>query len=523
MKYRLCLIGILLLSLFLGVLAIDWGLPDTWHPDEVMGLALSMAKNKDLNPHRFKRPTLQKYIILSALAPYYIIIKNRNDFSGNSYSTVPKWFLRHVYIIGRMASVFMFMGAVLLTYLVAGLAYNKATGILAALFLSTTMIFVYYSHFAHCNTVVFWICLTLLFAILAVKKGGMKYFALAAFSAGLATGTRYLFPLIVPVLVSGFLANKVSKAKFNYGKIILLAFLLLLVGFVISSPFALITFREFIAGVSEQIDEVAVFNKLTVGIKDFGFIANIIIMPQAIGWPYALLFAISFIYSWILICRKKDFSLLIINSWVLTWYIYKSYMVYSPLNQFVFIAPCIAFLNAKFTYDFILQNKRFRYLYIVMLSAALLSSFVFSLASDILMLKDSRYEAMRWIKNNIDKTDSIEEYGWQVAEVLPYHPTIPEGYNVKKIAYKELPNHFQRLMANKDLLPKWIIDSSLHYGRYLDNPNFPTQSQFYNMLFSRALPYEKVISFETKLHLPRILTPQPEFVNPKIVIFKLKR
>ena len=44
------LIAILLLSIFLNILGVNWGLPDRWNVDEPVAAALKMAYNKQLIP-----------------------------------------------------------------------------------------------------------------------------------------------------------------------------------------------------------------------------------------------------------------------------------------------------------------------------------------------------------------------------------------------------------------------------------------------------------------------------------------
>lgn len=523
MKNKYILAFILLLSLILGIIGIDWGLPNTWTSDELMGSVLSMGKNRDLNPHEFKTPSLQRYIVFAALVPYCAIIKNKFNFYGDDYSSVPKWFISQVYILGRFVSLLMFCAAVLFTYLGARLIYNETVGLLAALFLSTSMIFVLYSHFAHVNAVVFWICMTLFLALYGHKTGKIVYVFLAGFSAGLVTSTRYLFPIIFVALFSGYLIKKTFRTRMSYVKIASFVFLFFAIGFILGTPFAILSAKEFVAGIVKQISEVSVFKLTNPGLLNLGIIANIRNIPEAIGWPYALLFIVSLVYSWALVIKKKDFNLLIVNSWILIWYLTYSCIHYNPVSHILFIAPAIAITNAILSYDLMSNKGLLGGALKSLITVIIVASLIYSLASDVLMVRDSRYKAAGWIKRNILKTEKIEEYGWWVKDVLPYHPSVPEGHRLTRIAYKDLPEHFRRLMSDRNFLPDWIIDSSFHYERYLNNKNFPVQSEFYAALFNAKLPYTLAADFKTQLALPKWLTPNPEFVNPRIVIFKLKK
>ncbi len=70
MKNKYILAFILLLSLFLGIIGIDWGLPDIWTSDELMGSVLAMGKNpNDAIYKELKGKVPELYRIGDCVAP----------------------------------------------------------------------------------------------------------------------------------------------------------------------------------------------------------------------------------------------------------------------------------------------------------------------------------------------------------------------------------------------------------------------------------------------------------------------
>ena len=78
-----------------GLIGIWWGLPELWHPDEVVGPALSMGLHMDPNPHNFVFPSFHKYVIGVVLSPYFIYLKLSGSLSDILANTnqVPSFFI----------------------------------------------------------------------------------------------------------------------------------------------------------------------------------------------------------------------------------------------------------------------------------------------------------------------------------------------------------------------------------------------------------------------------------------------
>jgi hypothetical protein len=108
------LVTILSLSFFLNLCGINWGLSggeyrESWHPDEIIDRANSMAKDRSLNHHHFVYGPLHYYqVIFFVVAPLKVLKKAfnlltkimKNDLYGFFKSFI--WLTWHRHSIYRL-------------------------------------------------------------------------------------------------------------------------------------------------------------------------------------------------------------------------------------------------------------------------------------------------------------------------------------------------------------------------------------------------------------------------------------
>ena len=153
-------------------------------------------------------------------------------------------------------------------------------------------------------------------------------------------------------------------------------------------------------------------------------------------------------------------------------------------------------------------------------------SLIYAIKTDYLFLNDSRYAASEWIKANVGEDKKIIVFS------LPqYLPDIP-GSNIYSVQPGNYTREDEIITQIEKIKPDYIIDSSLFYGRYLGYTekrlaklnilpfvsHYPEQTKFYNELFSGELDYQIVKSFPDN----KEDVPDPEFINPEIIILKRK-
>ena len=163
---RLLLSLILVVTLSCAVVGLDWGLPYNWHADEKVNLAASMIDRHSLDPGYFVNPTLHAYLVLAVVRVAYAVHPGTfvpSDVRWHVLSTKRNAPNRAVtFLAYRLARLLSAAFAVLLVWLLwirGRAAFDPATGLLAAAFLSVTMGLANLAHFATPETTLF--CLVL--------------------------------------------------------------------------------------------------------------------------------------------------------------------------------------------------------------------------------------------------------------------------------------------------------------------------------------------------------------------------
>ena len=236
---------ILLFSAFLiRHRGIKFGFPLITHPDEpkIVKRAIRIIKTGDLNPHFFNYPSL--YIYMQAA------IYSTSGFFGKTflgYKDISDFEMTTIYYLGRLFTIFFSIGTLFIVYLIGKYLFSEAAGLISALFISFSFLHVTHSYSVTVNSpMVFWVMLSFLMSVFIFTKGPkMKYYILNGIFIGFAIGTKYTaFPAFFPMLYAHFYSSSFSiKAIFN--KKLIIAALLVLIAFFISTPYSLLDFDKF--------------------------------------------------------------------------------------------------------------------------------------------------------------------------------------------------------------------------------------------------------------------------------------
>jgi len=250
------LLGITLLAISLRIWGINFGLPYLYHPDEPVGvgIAQSMFKTGDLNPHFFHWPSLTFYINVLAYIPYYFAGKLMGVFHSPADIPGPTMLAMGVgqapmpttWLLGRILTVTFGSAAVVLVFLIGrGLTNNTAVGLLAAIMMTISPTNVAHSRFITPDT------FTVLFALLsfwgsvqAFQQGKPWHYIIAGIGSGLTTSTKYNGALIVlPLVLAHFLRHGLKGIR---ERSLHFALLLSIVVFLATTPFALLDYPKFL-------------------------------------------------------------------------------------------------------------------------------------------------------------------------------------------------------------------------------------------------------------------------------------
>lgn len=217
------LLSILIVALGLRLWGVSFGLPYRYHPDEPQHVAeaAKMLADKSLEPPVFNNPPFYKYVLMVGDVGFFIFSMLFGHYAStteliSSISQDPS----PLYFLGRVISATAGTLTVLVVYFLGKTAYNKRTGILAALFLAVAFLHVRDSHYAVNDALLtLLVTLSLLGSILIVQHGRKRDYILAAVAAGLAFATKYtaIFTVVTLTLAHflspGIQFTSLSKLK----------------------------------------------------------------------------------------------------------------------------------------------------------------------------------------------------------------------------------------------------------------------------------------------------------------------
>jgi hypothetical protein len=200
------LVLLLLATLCINVVALDWGLPngpDSWAADAFKPLtAVSLVKRAwlDERPNSgwfyFKYPLGHALVLASVQAPYLAWLVAKRDFRAPSSSYPfgfrhPERALETLELIARSVSALMGVGLVALAYVIAALLWSHGAGLAAALLVMGSYPVVFYAHTANVDLpMLFWIALAVAAALASADRGSARLAALAGVAAGMALFTK---------------------------------------------------------------------------------------------------------------------------------------------------------------------------------------------------------------------------------------------------------------------------------------------------------------------------------------------
>jgi hypothetical protein len=243
------LLGVILVSAFaIRYRGISYGLPAITRQDEIliMNVAIRMVRNSDANPHFFIYPSLFLYMqagLLQAELAY-------GRFSG-SFHSLQDADMSSIFLAGRFLTLFLSLATLLTVYFIGKLLFHRGAGIAAVLILAFSPLHVANSVYNSVDSpMTFWVTLAFLPAALIHQRGPKwRYYVLGAVFAGFAVGTKYNAAIIVlPLLLAHFQAYSFSWAAIGQRKL-LIAALLAALAFFATTPYALLSFGEFTAGI----------------------------------------------------------------------------------------------------------------------------------------------------------------------------------------------------------------------------------------------------------------------------------
>jgi 4-amino-4-deoxy-L-arabinose transferase-like glycosyltransferase len=275
------------IGLALRVWSASYGLPDLYHPDEprIVERAVRFYQG-DLNPRFFNWPSLYMYV----MAGVYGLVFGVSSADGvtGAFGRDPALF----YLVGRLVTA-LFGAATLVVLCLAGrIAYGRAVAILAAGFLTVNLLHVRDSHWVTTDVpLTFLITLATYYALRYWRDGRLTHATAAGLITGLAASMKYPGGLAFLGLLVAHAARRSGWPPWRRvaGRDTLTAAGFAAGGFVLGTPFALLTPVAFVRGVLDELREV---NTVQFGNEADapGYLFHLAYsLPEAMGWPLYLL------------------------------------------------------------------------------------------------------------------------------------------------------------------------------------------------------------------------------------------
>jgi hypothetical protein len=534
-RERLLLPSILAITLICAVAGIDWGLPYNWHADEKVNLVASMIERRTANPGYFVNPTLHVYLVMGVVRAAYAAHPGTfvpSDVRWHILSTKRTAPNRAItFLAYRLARLLSALFAVLTVWLLwrrGRAAFDAATGLLAASFLSVTMGLANLAHFATPETTLFFVVLAALgsFEALAGTRqfsSRLTPYAVSGALIGLACSTKYTVWLLgVPFVAAHISRHRGVKAALRAWPYVLLALAAAIAAFIAATPYAILDHRRFL--------EDMWFNWLTgapagtLSGQRRSWAVYLLTLGNALGWPLLLLSLAgiaALAHRVRQLAAPGSAALLVHGTWIVAFWLFYGISPHHALRFIMPIVPSLLLLGAAgVVYIARSSPSRMR----IMRGATagvLVYSLAYTAAADWKFLEDPRYAAGVWLKEHIDANSTV---GFFTNEsYLPYFDR-----PMFKVQYLDVMGQSgivgaafnQRIRQILTEGPDVIADANFYYDRFLDAPSrFPERAAVYRDLLagSGAGGFRPLARFT--LRGPWWLDPDPELVAPDVVIF----
>lgn len=438
------LLASLLLALGFCVHGMHWGVVETWHADQLVYRELLDPDKLPLEPPDFLKPPFHTYLSFFLVrAPVFVIA----DVLGVSDHA-----RRIVELIGaRLLTAVLFLGQVVLVYVVSRRFFGRTAARVTSLLLATSAGFVAHSHFLTVDVPAsFWMLLAFLFAQNILLHGRTRDYILAGFFTGVATATKYnalAVGISIPVahwLLSEdpFLTTDWSLWRRRLFDPRLVAGVgVVAVGFVMANPYAIISYSEFIRDFLYNI----VWTQYHEGAETqsgYGYGLFFERLGELFGYPAAVLIAIGCVFAvWRLFVsrpqRVEVDGVVMLSAVFLLYYAYFGSFGRLPMRFVLPVAPYWLMLVGP-----LVATLRPRHLALPV-AVVVAYNILCSVYMGWRFTNDPRMLARTWISDHIAQGSSIE--------YTSYTPR-PERFAEKQFQAEKMPRITGRLKLFKDIL-----------------------------------------------------------------------
>lgn len=495
--FLLSALALTALGALLRFYALDFGLPDNYHPDETpkANAIMRMYDSGTLNPHYFLHPSLLLYCTYFTNTVFHFF-GMQGEFRASAF------------LAGRTVSAVAGSLSILLLYFAGARLFSRKTGLYAAALLAFFPLHVTCSRYLKEDALLVFFTLACLCSVLkAVQEKKYFYIYLAAVLAGLSASTKYTGLLnSVILLYSPWLSSGSIKPDRTVLKHVLLSIPLVPLAFFCASPYSVLNSAKFLSDFRYEKKHMLKghTNVIDAWSQFWMFHWSHSIIPGMTA-PVAAAGAIGL---GALLFRPSTRNLLMVMM-VLVYYLPSEWVRAKPFPQpDRYILPILPFLALAVSYLLHRLDMAERKLTAACLGLIL---FVFPCGRSLELARDIKHDTRRqaeaWLVNAVP-ADSFILMEWQ-----PYSPFL------RRTALKH--DFILRENILERLRPDWLgnsgadylIVSNLFYGRYFDRAvNDPLFRGRFEWAF-RNLPVVKQFAAPSGSY---------GFHNPLLTVFSLK-
>jgi 4-amino-4-deoxy-L-arabinose transferase-like glycosyltransferase len=412
-RWHLGILTVILgLALAVRLLGINYGLPYVYNPDEAILVNHALAFGTgNLNPHFFGYPSLYIYVLFLIYALSYVIgwlagvFTSTNDFARLFFNDVTLF-----YLPGRLIAALSGVMSVGMVYLLGRRAYNVRVGLIAAAFLTFSVLHVTYSHFIKTQVpagLLVIVALGLAWSIYVGKENWRPYL-LAGVVAGLGASTIYQAGFVLVSVIMAHVLHWRDSSK-NTSEVCLLSPQLLgaviasFVAFVLTTPFAILDWPTFMSDLSSV---GAMY--YSGGFFERGTFYPFTSLLASIGSPLGLMALLGLGYALI---RRRPIDLILLSQPLFLAGFYMLFTAKEP-HHMLMAFPALSLLSASFLVDvvswfirpWIPQSVALTLAAMLLLVTPVRVSFQNSFR---LALPETRSIAKEWIEENIPPGSKI--------------------------------------------------------------------------------------------------------------------
>jgi 4-amino-4-deoxy-L-arabinose transferase-like glycosyltransferase len=393
-------------SLALNLVGIGWGLPSRygWAVDELNpGVILAGIETRFSGDwHQPAYPPFHYYLLAATYLPVLALdLVDPMSLEGHT------WF----FLVGRILSLSMGVGIVLLLYRLGRDLFDPLSGAFAALAMALSAPFVYYAKTANLEVpLLFWFLLSYFFFLRLEARGELRDYLGFTLSAVLAVGTKdqafafYVLPLAAFALLR--VRRKGSLVRVLVDRRILLSLLAGVLSF-LALHNVVFNYRGFLHHFEEilwarghySLFEATLAHQLTMlrqTLRHLGF---------ALGWPLVAAGALG------LVMALREEKLRRSTFWTLlfgaSYYLFFIVPVLSTWLRYALPLAALVSLFAGLACSRLWSRVWAR----ALVGIALLYSLGRALSVDALLLEDSRYAAESWLRENVSPSQVVGYMG----------------------------------------------------------------------------------------------------------------